>query len=544
MTVQEQGQQPEQEQTQNGVTVQGVLRAVVFGVLVFAMVVVLSIVLTPSGARFGDAKDTIRGLYDQPKGTVQVVAVGASTMRWGFSPDYLYETYGVSAYDCCTSAQSPMVGYYLLKEALRVHGDSITLALVDMGPYVKGDNPFKSTDIERAIINMDMSPIKLELIADLKKNFKVRLSEQLVPLLRYHERWDELDSGDFKALVGKDYETFSHGQNLSYESNATRHNAGGYTTEKNDLITTEIDTPMEEIEALYDDLGLYYLDKIVELCKENNLDILFMKTPASMWTDKRHDAGAYLAEKYGVDYLDMSIPSIRDACGVSYDLDYYDSKHANVLGSLKITDYLGNYLVNHFELDDVRGQEAYSFMDADLERYAQAVEDAGLARCTTLESYLALLDKDRYTIFVSVKSDAAENLSDEARAGFAKLGFEDLSTLRNGESYVGVVDGGARIAEAKDEEGAKVVLKGSYQDGRVIMQPRSMQAGASFDRSLEVVSIARDGDARSDIMIDGDDVSESKPGINFAVYNRESGTLLDTSCFDTHLGSDRTTDLV
>ena len=87
MTVQEQGQQPEQEQTQNGVTVQGVLRAVVFGVLVFAMVVVLSIVLTPSGARFGDAKDTIRGLYDQPKGTVQVVAVGASTMRWGFSPD-------------------------------------------------------------------------------------------------------------------------------------------------------------------------------------------------------------------------------------------------------------------------------------------------------------------------------------------------------------------------------------------------------------------------------------------------------------------------
>ena len=89
-----------------------------------------------------------------------------------------------------------------------------------------------------------------------------------------------------------------------------------------------------------------------------------------------------------------------------------------------------------------------------------------------------------------------------------------------------------------------MVLKGSYQDGRVIMQPRSMQAGASFDRSLEVVSIARDGDARSDIMIDGDDVSESKPGINFAVYNRESGTLLDTSCFDTHLGSDRTTDLV
>ena len=526
--------------------VRGLLKTLLFGALVCAMVFVLSVLFTPTGERFGDAKDTIRGLYDQPAESVEVMAVGASTMRWGFSPDYLYKEYGIRAYDCCTSAQAPMVGYYLLQEALRVQGSSIRLALIDMGPYVKGKNFFKSTDVERAIINMDPSKIKYELIEDLLKNYpEVRRSEQYVPLLRYHERWNELESADFESLLGNDYDTYAHGQNLSFESNATRGTAGKHTTEKNDAITPEIDTDKDDIEALYDDVSLSYLDKIIELCADNEVQGLFMKTPASMWTDARHDACANLAKRYDVPLLDMSLPEIRDACGVDYDLDYYDSKHANILGSLKITGYLGSYLHDNFDLTDARGSAADEEMEADLQRYEQAVQDAQLARSSTLEAYLDLLSesKGRYTVFATVKGEAADALTPEARAKLEQLGLDGLAALEHGQSYAGVLDGGACVGQKTGTSGKEVTLSGAYRDGQVLLKKTSMQAGAVLDDPLVLVSAARDGQAHTDIMLDGEDLSESAPGINFVVYNRETNTLLDTSAFNTHTGSARSSDL-
>ena len=92
----------------------------VFGLIICVILVPLSILLAPP---FGnEAKYSVQGAYEIPNDTVEVVALGPSTLRRGFSPAYAFENHGIVAYNSCTDSQPPIASYYLLKDFMKAQG--------------------------------------------------------------------------------------------------------------------------------------------------------------------------------------------------------------------------------------------------------------------------------------------------------------------------------------------------------------------------------------------------------------------------------------
>ena len=57
----------------------------------------------------------LTGIYDEPKGTIDIAFLGTSHMIYGVAPMELYEKYGIKSYNMSTSAQPIHLSYYLFK---------------------------------------------------------------------------------------------------------------------------------------------------------------------------------------------------------------------------------------------------------------------------------------------------------------------------------------------------------------------------------------------------------------------------------------------
>ena len=79
---------------------------------------------------------------------------------------------------------------------------------------------------------------------------------------------------------------------------------------------------------------------------------------------------AFAAEQ-GVDYVDFDTEEIRAQVGLDPAVDYYDQGHVNLTGSVKVSEWLGNYLDQTYDLPDHRGEEAYAQWDIDLQAYLE-----------------------------------------------------------------------------------------------------------------------------------------------------------------------------
>ena len=77
---------------------------------------------------------------------------------------------------------------------------------------------------------------------------------------------------------------------------------------------------------------------------------MFLSTPYSTNIDywKVENALAEYVENKGFDYLNCNLH--YDDIGIDFNTDYYDDRHTNALGAQKFTKYIGNYLVDKYNL--------------------------------------------------------------------------------------------------------------------------------------------------------------------------------------------------
>lgn len=90
------------------------------------------------------------------------------------------------------------------------------------------------------------------------------------------------------------------------------------------------------------------------------------------------------------------------------------------------------------------------------------------------------------------------------------------------------------------KEGA--ALDGSYADGELVLDALDLQPDASVPDAFVLSS--GPGANKISIEIEGKQLAEGNRGLNFVVYQRKTGILVDTSSFDTHVGLSRTSDIV
>lgn len=302
----------------------------------------------------GEDIDMIHSIYSLEDNEIDVLFLGSSHGFFAADPNYLWHEYGIASYNMCSHGQSVPSSYYLLKEALKTQSPKI----VFLETYTFCDNKLYRGEprLRQAFDGIHLDDVKSEMIEDFFDD--ASLSEKLtyyIPFLKYHSRWSELENYDFHS---KDFL-------------------------KGFMMSTTI-KPQEapEIPDSTSELGetaCAYFEKIQELCDENNIQLIVFSTPFGISTTDKHyiyrqginnTLETYLAEK-NIPFLYFQKTNMA---GIDFATDFVDTHHLNTYGAEKITHYIGDYLVQNFQITDHRGEDSYQSWDEDYIKYQKEFE--------------------------------------------------------------------------------------------------------------------------------------------------------------------------
>jgi hypothetical protein len=351
--------------------VQNLIRAAMFFVLFGLVFNYFSAVFSPRWVGINDNLSRTATFYTQPRNTIDVLFLGASSFRSGISPLVIWEKFGFTSYSRATSPQAPAVTYYYLRESLKYqHPKVVVLDGVSLFDYYKVDS--REGTLRVTIDPMKLSMEKIQLIFDIvSKSNKQTFIDYLFPLLRYHARWKDLQQGDFEFYKKDIYDHF-RGQYLNYQVSRFR-------------IPKNYMQPTGET-AKFDKTALDYYEKIFNLCKENDIQVVFLTLPRlnDKWDYSKYLAVKQLAEKHNYPFINYSLPEETGDLEFDRLKDFSDPGHLNVYGAQKFSELFGAFLQEKFALPDTRSTLAekddpkYGLWNADLQYYKNQLEQEKL----------------------------------------------------------------------------------------------------------------------------------------------------------------------
>lgn len=475
-----------------------VLKAVVFLLVGVILIGGVSQIICGKWTDANKETYTTEEFYALEDNSIEVFIVGSSQIVTGVSSMTLYENYGISAFGL-GMGNAPMAGnYHWLKECQKTQ--DISLVAIEVSMLYE---PTKQFLFRRAFDPMRLSRNKLEAVYEQSRAYDGDgVLSYVFPMIKYHNRWKELTEEDF---------VFHEKDSLVYRGNVMKSGVKPVAYEKliidNDA-SRDINMEADQLE---------YFEKILSYCKENGWDIVLFKTPKTSWSLSKSEGVSALAKEHGVPFLDFNYDKLMKEIKFDPMRDLRDADHSNLRGAEKISDYIGKYLKEHYDLKDYR-QDGVD--PVDMERYNEDRDDCYLKMSTEPMEYLEHLDNDRYGVIVQLTDDISGNWNSALQQKFAALGFKtDISTI-SGKNYVGVLERG----ECVYEESVVGQLKYS----------------GSFDGGVEYT-------ASSDIMYDEDDVIMEvdgeeeffdEKGMNILVYDIEKGRILSETAIKKQADSD------
>ncbi len=314
-----------------------------------------------------------------------VLFFGSSHVMNGILPMQLWDNYGIISYNMAQSSSTIAISYYNLKLACK----ETKPKLIVIDTYrIELDDKLYRKNISNSMHNtFDAYPLsyeKYKAIAELfdGKDIIENEFEYLFNFSLYHARWKELEKDDFSIKN-------TYGKGASY--------------------LVQIAKPNKIIN--FDNVGIYdkeetvnmeYLRKIIEYCKSNDIEILvtYLPFPAN---EKEIASSKYvqtICDEYNVNYINFLNIKL-----INYSIDCKDANsHLNVSGARKVTEYLGKYIMENYNISNQRENKAYSFWYEDYNEYIDLKIDNLEKNKKNLNNYLMLLygeDDIRYEIKIS-----------------------------------------------------------------------------------------------------------------------------------------------
>lgn len=274
--------------------------------------------------------------YYQEEKDHDVIFVGDCEVYENFSPYILWNEYGINSYIRGSAQQLIWQSYYLLEDTLRYEKPEVVVFNVLAMQY---DSPQKESYNRMTLEGMKWSGTKLRAI-QASMLAKESLLDYVFPILRYHTRISELKQEDLKYLFHRDKVSY----NGYYMQTETK--AAGYIPEGKPLA-----------EYRFGERAYEYLDKMTDLCKENNIRLVLIKAPSlyPYWYEEWDQQIKEYAEKNGLLYINLL--DKKEDIGLDYSQDTYDAGlHLNVYGAEKLSRYFGKTLAEQCGLKN-RKQE-------------------------------------------------------------------------------------------------------------------------------------------------------------------------------------------
>ena len=143
---------------------------------------------------------TYKQFYLMDKDSIDVLFLGSSVVVNSYSPQELYNTYGIRSYNLASDQQSIFLSYYWLKEALRFQAPKAVVLDTRFLFPDHFESPINTTEelTRKCLDPMKWSSVKREAVSDLCRldSSQSELSYYLKNL-RFHTRWTEMSEEDF-----------------------------------------------------------------------------------------------------------------------------------------------------------------------------------------------------------------------------------------------------------------------------------------------------------------------------------------------------------
>lgn len=473
------------------------VRGIIFLILAALIFQILTTVFIPKWYGTWQSTRIVDGYYELPENSLDVVLLGSSQTIMGLSPMELYKHHGISAYSFGTEEQPMYATYYWLKEILRTHTPKVVVLDVNELIHTSSEAAYR-----KAFDYMEWSEVKWEAIKTHCDEYEeLSLMSYVLPLTNYHSRWDELEAADITYLTSDKTDPYlgfviSHGTcEVEYDGTPSR----------------------PEMEADPADPEAYaYLQKIIQLCKEEKIQLLFVKTPRAGWNPGKHNLVVQIAQEAEVPFLDFNDKDIMAAMQFDYMADARDGSHLNIYGAEKVGAYLGDYLTEHYELPDRRGDSAYAYLSQMEALYDLQAEDAKLATCEYLEPWLDQL-QDRYILYLAVSDGyLLQNFPETIWSKLQSHGL-NTATLQSGADYTAIVTESQIVCE---------------QSGLGISDVYGTFGEASYEFSVWNPEEGEEGASICSIRINRQEYAIEGEGLHMVVYDPVDEEVIDSICVD------------
>ena len=272
--------------------------------------------------------------YYKEEADHEVIFVGDCECYENFSTIEMWEKYGITSYIRGSAQQLIWQSYYLLEDTLRYETPKVVVFNV---LSLKYNEPQSEAYNRMSIDGMKWSTAKLNNIKASMTD-EENLLDYIFPILRYHARWSELTSDDFKHFFSKDLVTHA-----------------GYYMRVDTKAQTEFPDPTPLADYTLGENAMSYLQKMVDLCKEKGIQLVLIKAPTEYphWYEQWDEQVVEFARENQVAYINF-IP-LQEDIGLDMTQDTYDAGlHLNTQGAEKMADYFGDYLVANYDLTDYR----------------------------------------------------------------------------------------------------------------------------------------------------------------------------------------------
>jgi hypothetical protein len=260
-------------------------------------------------------------------------------------------------------------------------------------------------------------------------------------LAEYHDRWASISATDFWSY--RDY----------VEKSDIRKGAKLRTY----IESSQFETKKGDPNAKYDDIAREYLERIIELCSKNDIELMLINTGYN-GNDEMilfADSIPEIAKENGLKYVDYTAMDLVD-----YSCDFQtnaENTHVNVSGAVKLTRHLGQYLIDNNLASDHRNEAGVDKWEMDYQKYQKYILQETKS-VEYFEEYIEMLYGSEYDIVIDFKDDSILE-ERNTRSSLRNIGI-DTDLISSGKEVK--IDKSELIYDS--EVGAKYLQNIEYDD--------------------------------------------------------------------------------
>lgn len=359
---------------------------------------------------------------------VDVLFLGSSHVINAVFPDMLWKEYGITSYNLGNHGEYLPTTYEVLRNALDYSTPQVVV--VDMFTVSQMGTYYNKSFSHVSLDAFPLTRTKFNSINTLFEDIDTKC-EFISNFCLYHTRWDEY---------------------LSLSPEYTPSVLKGAEMRVN--VETSVGTLMEsddKEETMTD--GIQALIKIKELCEKEGIDLICINIPYSGFEnrDAATNYAATIMQETGITYLNFR--NENSELKLNPKTDYYDKQHVNPLGGRKVTEYLGQYLLENCGVVDRRESETANQWNQDIElstaERMEAVKKE--AEDGKLVNTLMMMKANKVKGIITITPYSFFRNKGNVKEILKQMGFDDSTIDELGENsvWVGVYDEVNGIADGK-----------------------------------------------------------------------------------------------